>query len=105
MKRRYDKLVRDGIPTIIEQAGAVCRTRALSHEEYIERLDAKLQEELNEYLADGSLEELADLVEVIRTAATARGGSWDELEKLRIAKRDERGGFDGRIFLIDVDEP
>ncbi len=104
MIKKFDKLVRDGIPALIESQGSTCRVRTLSDEEYIKRLDQKLQEELDEYLADGSLEELADLVEVIRAVAEARSGSWDDIEALRVAKREQRGGFESRILLMDVDE-
>ena len=100
--KRYDKLVRDRIPQIIRDGGRDCRTRALSQEEYVARLHDKLREELDEYLASGEMEELADLCEVIRAVAAARGSSMEEIEALRARKAQERGGFDGRILLIDV---
>ena len=99
--KRYDKLVRDGIPAIIERSGRRCVVRVLGAQEYVERLDQKLQEELNEYLVDGSIEELADLVEVIRAAAIARGSTWEALEAVRIKKLHERGGFAKRWLLVE----
>ena len=60
---RHGKLVRDLIPDIIEAAGKTCVTRTLSHAEYLAALDAKLAEELAEYQADKSMEELADLLD------------------------------------------
>ncbi len=103
MKKRYNKLVRDRIPEIIEASGSRCVTRILSDAEYIKMLDAKLGEELSEYLADGSLEELADLYEVIRTVAVARGYSLDELERVRAEKAETRGGFEKKILLIETE--
>ena len=103
MKMKHDKLVRDEIPAIIERSGRRCVTRVLDEREYIERLDCKLQEELDEYLADGSIEELADLVEVIHAAVVARGSSWDALESLRTEKKAARGGFERRILLEESD--
>lgn len=100
--KRYDKLVRDRIPQIIRDGGRDCRTRTLSQEEYVARLHDKLREELDEYLASGEMEELADLCEVIRVVAAARGSSMEEIEALRARKAQQRGGFDGRILLIDV---
>ena len=100
--KRYDKLVRDRIPQIIRDGGRDCRTRTLSQEEYVARLHDKLREELDEYLASGEMEELADLCEVIRAVAAARGSSMEEIEALRARKAQQRGGFGGRILLIDV---
>ena len=100
----HNKLVRDRIPQIITAAGKTCVTRVLSDAEYIAALDLKLQEELNEYLADGDLEELADLLEVMMAAAKARGHSFAEVEAIRREKAAQRGGFDQRIFLESVTE-
>lgn len=98
----YNKLVRDRIPDIIAASGRFCTCRTLTQEEYLDMLDAKLEEELSEYQQSKSMEELADLLEVIRAAASARGSSFEEVEAIRIAKAKERGGFDARIFLEAV---
>lgn len=100
----YNKLVRDKIPQIIEDGGNSCVTKILSEEEYLLMLDAKLDEELAEYHADGSVEELADLLEVVYAAAKARGYTRPELENIRKKKAEERGGFDNRILLLEVTE-
>ena len=71
MIKRYNKLVRDRIPEIIESSGKTCTTEALSPEEYLRMLDVKLDEELAEYHKDQNIEELADLLEVIHAAAIA----------------------------------
>ena len=100
----YNKLVRDLIPDIIEKSGNECRTRILSDEEYLKMLDAKLDEELLEYHQDQNIEELADLLELIQAATVARGYTLEELESVRAEKAKKRGGFDKKIFLIDVTE-
>lgn len=100
----HNKLVRDRIPEIIEASGKACVTRILSDAEYISALDAKLQEELNEYLADGSMEELADLLEVMMAAAKARGHDFAQVDAIRREKAEKRGGFNERIFLESVTE-
>ena len=100
----YNKLVRDLIPEIIEESGNECRTRILSDEEYLKMIDAKLDEELWEYHQDKNIEELADLLELIITAAKARGYTPEELEAVRTEKARKRGGFEKKIFLIDVNE-
>lgn len=102
--KTYNKLVRDLIPDIIEASGGSCRIRVLSDEEYLEMLDTKIDEELAEYHADKNLEELADLLELIRAAAIARGYTLEELETARAEKAKERGGFARKILLVDVEE-
>ncbi len=101
---KYCKLVRDRIPEIIEANGQTCVTRILSDEEYIDMVDAKLDEELAEYHRDQNLEELADLLEVIYAAAEARGWSRDRLEQLRADKAAARGAFRKRLLLLEVSD-
>ena len=48
------------------------------------------------------MEELADVLEVIRAVAAARGSSIKEVESIRRNKAAKRGGFEKRILLIDV---
>ena len=100
----YNKLVRDCIPEIIEASGKSCTTDVLSQEDYLCMLDAKLDEELAEYHKDQNLEELADLLEVIRAATVARGYTLEELEQVRAEKAAKRGGFEKRILLKEVYE-
>jgi predicted house-cleaning noncanonical NTP pyrophosphatase (MazG superfamily) len=102
--KQYHKLVRDNIPAIIAATGASCETEILSDAEYLRLLDAKLDEELAEYHKDQNIEELADLLEVIYACARARGYSLAELEAVRAAKADKRGGFDEKILLLTVTE-
>ena len=104
MKKTYNKLVRDLIPEIIEASGKKCSVEMLNDEEYIKSIDAKLDEELAEYHKDQNLEELADLLEVIYAAAIARGYTLDDLESIRAEKAEKRGGFEKRIFLLEVEE-
>jgi len=104
MTKTYNKLVRDRIPEIIEASGAECKTEILSDERYLEMIDAKLDEELVEYHKDQNIEELADLLEVIRAATIARGYTLDELEAVRAKKSEKRGGFEKKILLIEVEE-
>lgn len=49
---KYNKLVRDRIPEIIEASGKTCKTMILDDVEYLRMLDAKLDEELAEYHKD-----------------------------------------------------
>ncbi|MEG0597556.1 MAG: nucleoside triphosphate pyrophosphohydrolase [Oscillospiraceae bacterium] len=98
----YNKLVRDRIPEIIETSGKTCVTEILSDEAYLKMLDKKLDEELTEYHQDQNIEELADLLEVIRATVLARGWTLDELEQVRADKAAKRGGFEKKILLKEV---
>ena len=100
--KTYHKLVRDRIPEIIEADGKTCVCETLSDEEYIRLLDQKLNEELAEYQESKSLEELADLLEVMQAVVRARGWTLDELEQVRADKSSERGGFTKKILLKEV---
>ncbi len=104
-KQVYHKLVRDKIPEIIEKQGKTCATETLSWEEYLRLAEEKLNEELAEYQASKSLEELADLLEVMEAVVSARGWTWEELLVARDEKRQKRGAFQGRILLKEVIEP
>lgn len=97
-----NKLVRDRIPEIIEQSGRQCIVRTLNHDEYLSMLNAKLGEELKEYLESGDVEELADLAEVMYAIVQARGLSMDEFEQVRLEKHNKRGGFERRLLLQQV---
>ncbi|MCH5195630.1 MAG: nucleoside triphosphate pyrophosphohydrolase [Oscillospiraceae bacterium] len=98
----YNKLIRDKIPEIIEASGKKCITEEMNTDTYIQYLDRKLNEELAEYQADKSLDELADLLEVIYAVVVARGYSVEELEQVRKEKAEKRGGFEKRLRLKGV---
>ena len=100
----YNKLVRDKIPEVIESNNQICKVRILNDKEYLEQLNIKLQEELNEYLEDGSVEELADIQEVIYAILKFKKVSFSDFEKIRSEKVAKRGAFDKKIFLENVDE-
>lgn len=92
------KLVRDKILQIIIADGRTPIVRTLSDEEYLSELDRKLNEEVAEYQADKSLEEMADVLEVLLAICEARGHSVDELMEVRDKKREKRGGFRDKVY-------
>ncbi|MGE5604852.1 MAG: hypothetical protein ACM3YE_04080, partial [Bacteroidota bacterium] len=102
--KEYHKLVRDKIPEIIEAAGKKCEIRTLDDEEYLQELNWKLQEEIHEYQESGAVEELADLVEVVQAIARLKGVSKRKFEEIKAKKREERGGFEERVYLVKVEE-
>lgn len=97
--RIFNKLVRDRIPAIIESNGGSCKYRVMDDKEYQKALDAKLTEELQEYLKSGEVEELADLEEVLRAILKAKGVDYEHFEQMRKRKAASRGGFDRKILL------
>lgn len=104
MSKQYHKLVRDRIPQIIESTGKTCRTEILDEETYLQLLDEKLNEELAEYQESKSLEELADLLEVMEAVVAARGYAWEQLQEIKEEKKTARGGFAEKILLLEVSE-
>lgn len=104
MHHKYDKLVRDRIPEIIKKSGKSCHWHRLDDEMYLTMLDVKLDEELAEYHREQNIEELADLLEVIRACAVARGYSLEALEQVRREKAEKRGGFEQKIYLESVED-
>ena len=99
---KYHKLVRDRIPEIIRESGKNCVTSVLPEDTYLSMLDEKLNEEVAEYQESKSLEEIADILEVIRAIVSARGSCVEEVEDIRLQKRSARGGFEKRILLSEV---
>ncbi len=95
----YNKLVRDNIPDIILKDNELPCTRILDNKEYIEALNKKLTEEVNEYLENENINEMVDILEVIRAICDYKNIRFEDIEKKRIEKREKRGGFEKKIFL------
>lgn len=102
--RVLNKLARDRLHENLAVRGATAITRILSDEEYKLALYKKLQEEVTEFLETPIPEELADVLEVIYALAPIVAGSIQELEQVRIAKKDHRGGFDKKMFVEEIHE-
>lgn len=102
---KYNKLVRDKIPSEINaQPGRKCSYFIMNDEDYDKALDDKLTEELNEYKEDHSIEELADLMEVVTAIMKFRKISIDELKSTMDKKRAKKGGFNDKIYLKEIEE-
>jgi predicted house-cleaning noncanonical NTP pyrophosphatase (MazG superfamily) len=101
---KFNKAIRDKIPEIIQKDGHTCNIQTLSDEKFIIEIEKKLSEEVTEYQNDKNPEELADILEVIYRISQLKGISKEELEKIRIKKLQDRGGFDKNLFLIDTSE-
>lgn len=102
--KKYNKLVRDKIPSIIRKNGKIPVTRTLDNKAVIKALRNKLDEEIKEFDEKNDLAELADVLEVIYNISKKYGFSEAYLNKIRIDKIEERGSFDRNIFLEEVKE-
>ena len=101
---KYDKLVRDLIPEIINNTGKKCDFEIVHNNELTDRLEEKLKEEVNEYIEDKNIEELADIMEVLFGLAENLGYTEEELINTRNEKLKERGGFKNGLVLKRVYE-
>lgn len=101
---KYNKLVRDKIPQNIEALGKRCDYYVLNEEEYKKELDKKLLEEANEFIADHSTEEMADLIEVVEAIKKSNNLKNEEIEKVRLEKKAKKGGFEEKLYLVEVEE-
>lgn len=101
----YDKLVRDRIPDIIRAAGKTPVTRVVADgEELKRRLIDKLSEEMQEYKESGSVEEIADIMEVLQALTEqVHGLKWEDVREMQGRKWEERGGFRAGIVLERVE--
>ena len=100
----YNKLVRDKIPEIIKRDNCNPNIRILDEKEYKKELDKKLLEEVNEYLKDDNIEEIADILEVLYAILDTKNTSKEEVDRIRINKVEKRGAFKNKIFLENVEE-
>ncbi|MEI7749410.1 MAG: nucleoside triphosphate pyrophosphohydrolase [Candidatus Moraniibacteriota bacterium] len=94
-----DKLVRDRIPEIIGAKGEACAFHIGNDGEYVTKLYEKLREETEELIRDRNIGEVADVLEVIDAIVSYEGFSREEVEAIQSKKREECGGFGGRIIL------
>ncbi len=98
-----EKLVRNKIPALIKADGKKPKVRKLKDDaEYIEALKNKLIEEAKEYTMYGVIDELADVLQVIEDICKVSNTPFSELKKIKVAKKKEKGGFNGRKFLVSI---
>ena len=63
-------------------------------DEFLLELEKKLVEETQEYLQSKSVEEIADILEVVHRISQLRGTSAEKLEEIRQEKTRKRGAFE-----------
>ncbi len=130
----HNKLVRDKIPEILSNKNISYSTRTLTEEEFEIELQNKLSEELGELESEAKrdqvsradiISELADCIEVIRAIQLTclhssaivspaysyieevyhnNGIAWSEIVARQAEKKQERGAFTEKIFLISTED-
>lgn len=105
MKKKYyhQKLIRDKIPEKIKEFGDDYQTRVLGKAEFEKELKKKLVEESKEVekaSKEEVLNELADVLELIKSIASFFKIPFSKVGKSQEEKREKRGGFKKKLFLV-----
>jgi predicted house-cleaning noncanonical NTP pyrophosphatase (MazG superfamily) len=100
----YNKLVRDKIPEIIKDKDGVCTYHTASDIEFHQKLSEKLEEEVREFIASETIDEAADILEVLYSFGVMHGYTLDQIEAKRLQKREAKGGFENKIVLEEASE-
>ena len=105
MLHKHNKLVRDKIPDIINsEKNKKAIFRIMEKDEYLKELNKKLIEESKEFIEKNDVEELADVMEVIISIMKEKNINWEQVEKIRKEKKENRGGFENKVFLESVED-
>lgn len=108
-KYYHNKLIRDKIPEIIEANRGKYELRVMEVEEFKKELKKKLIEESREAQNAGGKEsitkELADVLEIIKSIAESENIEFTSVEQEQTKKKEKRGGFKKKLFLIWSDAP
>jgi len=100
----HNKLVRDNIPQILKQKNISVKIHIADDKEYAKKLLEKLQEEVTEYTQTQTIEEMADIFEVITTILEQKNRTIEQVIAVQQQKRKEKGAFKERIILEETEE-
>jgi predicted house-cleaning noncanonical NTP pyrophosphatase (MazG superfamily) len=98
----YNKLVRDKVPDNIAADGKISVDRVLTVKEYKGEIIRKLNEEMRELIGHVSIDELADIQELVNALTRALDKTPADLAAAQKRKVAKNGGFGKRIFLERV---
>ncbi len=101
---KYNKLIRDKIPEIIRKAGWIPTVGVLKEKEFLSAIKKKVFEEAEELIQakdkKGVIDEIIDIQELLEVLTLKVGLTRAEIKKLQIRKREKRGGFKKKLFLV-----
>lgn len=103
MEKIHNKLVRDNIINIIESRKETVKYHILDDENFKKELLKKLKEECDEVIRaknkEELLEELADVLEVIKSIGNLENYNLNDIINEAEKKKINKGGFDKKIYL------
>jgi len=103
--KTYNKLVRDKILKILKKSGVGHKYHIAENDaEYLEKLYKKLQEEIGEFREEPSVEEFADILQVLESIVKFHKFDLNDIKEVKSSKRHNKGGFDNRIILESTNE-
>ncbi len=100
IKENSPKLVRNKIPQIYSNNNWQYHVATIN--EFHQYLRKKLLEEVEEFLMDESLDEIADVLEVLDAFAELKNWSADEVLQAKLNKTNNRGNFSKRLIATKV---
>ena len=96
------KLVRDLVPQIILKSDRIPVTYIAESYEYKKLLKNKLLEEVEEFLKDECIEEIADILEVLETICNINNYKLKDILRIKQQKKNSNGGFKGSVVLEKI---
>ena len=97
--KKYNKLVRDKIPEILEKKDLKYKIHIAGKKEYWEKLKEKLLEEIKEFSKSETIEEFTDILEVLDAISDHKKFNKQKVAAIKKKKAKDRGGFKKRIIL------
>lgn len=105
---KYNKLIRDNIPSIIEKDNKSCVVTVLDDEQFLVELKKKLVEESIEVTTantrDELINELADIHEIVDKLKDIYTISQEEVDVIQLKKALKNGKFERKLYLISVED-